>query len=245
MRSQALRSAPGAQQAKAVGARRAAKQVRERTEADERHRERGTRATIASEWRKGKNQKPKRKKRWLFFSSRSQRDSLAATVCVVFALSLCSDCSKTSKRVLIKVSRRAWNRGENTRESVRIRRRRRLEAPKKETTAAPFNLDHEKNEKSLTPFFFLLSLSLSLSRPRFPFQLFPALGIPPPRRVHQRRRCCSRSRGCQGRRSLRCRGLLLLGRSPPRRPPRRRGRRRNPSLDFAQEVESAHGESQR
>ena len=84
-----------------------------------------------------------------------------------------------------------------------------------------------KKRKKPHPLFFPpLSLSLSLSRPRFPFQLFPALGIPPPRRVHQRRRCCSRSRGCQGRRSLRCRGLLLLGRSPPRRPPRRRGRRR-------------------
>ena len=87
MRSQALRSAPGAQQAKAVGVRRAAKQVRE-NEREERGRERRRESDDCGSVEGNERQK----RRWLFFSlERRPRGHSLGPIRFVSVLALLED----------------------------------------------------------------------------------------------------------------------------------------------------------
>lgn len=66
---------------------------------------------------RGEKPKNSRRKKNVGCFSRSRRDSSRGQL-FAFSLSLCFDCRKKSKRVQSKVSRRASNRGEGTRERV-------------------------------------------------------------------------------------------------------------------------------
>ena len=106
---------------------------------------------MSSEWRK-KAKKKKKKNVGCFSSFDLEKETRArGTVRVLFTLSLCSDCRKTSKRVSIKVSRRTWSRGESTREGVRFRkrRRRRLEEARRQLLSTSTTKKNTKPHLSL------------------------------------------------------------------------------------------------